>query len=287
MIRAFVHRNGQIDDFADDRLRDDAPQHRSASGAVDPDSPGRVAQPALPKPAGKPRRCPNRGRRDLLRLRRMTPPTVSIRPAGIHAPALNGPAGRKIQSEPPVRAEELLRKQLKAPRAKSLAPVLATLQPDQYKLVTAPAMQSMIVEGQPGTGKTIVASHRAAYLINEETPPENTLDGNILLIGPTIGYTNHVRDVVNRLTGGTDRIKILAIPQLMQRILGLKYEPRGPSSRSWQDVDWKLGTLARSAIHRLKTSKGMIPTTAQAYEHLRQNGGPGRPITRTPSGALT
>jgi hypothetical protein len=176
----------------------------------------------------------------------------------------------------------LLRKQLKAPRAKSLAPVLATLQPNQYKLVTAPAMQSMIVEGQPGTGKTIVASHRAAYLINEETPPENTLDGNILLIGPTIGYTNHVRDVVNRLTGGTDRIKILAIPQLMQRILGVKYEPRGPSSRSWQDVDWKLGTLARSAIHRLKTSKVMTPTTAQAYEHLRQNGGPDRPITPDP-----
>ena len=99
----------------------------------------------------------------------------------------------------------------------------------------------MIVEGQPGTGKTIVASHRAAYLINEETPPENTLDGNILLIGPTVGYTNHVRDVVNRLTGGTDRIKILAIPQLIQRILGLKDEPRGRSSRSWQDVDWNLG----------------------------------------------
>ena len=171
---------------------------------------------------------------------------------------------------------------MQAPRTRSLAPVLSTLQPDQYELVTAPAMESMIVEGQPGTGKTIVASHRAAYLINEETPPENTLDGNILLIGPTIGYTNHVRDVVNRLTGGTDRIKILAIPQLMQRILGLKDEPRGPSSRSWQDVDWNLGVLARSAIHRLKTSKDMTPTTEQAYEHLRQNGVPGRPITPDP-----
>ncbi len=58
-----------------------------------------------------------------------------------------------------------------APRTTSLAPVLATLQPDQYALVTIPAMDSVIIEGGPGTGKTIVASHRAAYLVNEETLP--------------------------------------------------------------------------------------------------------------------
>jgi DNA helicase II / ATP-dependent DNA helicase PcrA len=180
---------------------------------------------------------------------------------------------------PPVRAEALLRTQLQAPRTKSLAPVLSTLQPDQYELVALSAMESMIVEGQPGTGKTIIASHRAAYLINEETPPENTLDGNILLVGPTVGYTSHVRDVVNRLTGGTGRIKILALPQLMQRILGSRNELRGPSSRSWQDVDWNLGLLARSAIHSLKSASGVTPTTEDVYEHLRRNGAPGHPVT--------
>lgn len=283
VIRAFAHRNGQISDFADDVLRNDvrATPFRKRGLSI-PTPPSRSRSRPLPKPSGKPAAAPES--------RAQTPvaapsddSTHRLDEASRHpAPTPKSPVGRKIESEPPVRAEELLRTQLKAPRTKSLAPVLATLQPDQYKLVTAPAMQSMIIEGQPGTGKTIVASHRAAYLINEETPPENTLDGNILLIGPTIGYTNHVRDVVNRLTGGTDRIKILAIPQLMQRILGLKDEPRGPSSRSWQDDDWKLGALARSAIHRLKTSKGMTPTTAQAYEHLRRNGAPGRPITPDP-----
>ena len=276
VIRAFGHRNGQIVDFADDVLRDDAPatpfRKRGLSIPTPPSS-----RP-LPKPAGKPAAVPES--------KAETPAARSdgsayrVDKASRHpTPAPKSPAGREIESIRPARAEELLRTQLQAPRTKSLAPVLSTLQPDQYELVTASAKQSMIVEGQPGTGKTIVASHRAAYLINEETPPENTLDGNILLIGPTAGYTNHVRDVVNRLTGGTDRIKILAIPQLMQRILGPKYESRGPSSRSWQDVHWKLGALARSAIHRLKTSKAMTPTAAQAYEHLRQNGVPGRPIT--------
>jgi DNA helicase-2/ATP-dependent DNA helicase PcrA len=280
VIRAFAHRNDQIVDFADDVVRDDAPAAPFRKrGLTIPTPPSRSRSLSLPKPTGKPPAVPEP---------RAETPFAAPSDDSTHrgdetsrhlASAPKSPAGRKIESVPLLRAEELLRTQLQTPRTMSLAPVLATLQPDQYELVTAPAMESMIVEGQPGTGKTIVASHRAAYLINEETPPENTLDGNILLIGPTIGYTNHVRDVVNRLTGGTDRIKILGIPQLMQRILGLKDEPRRLSSRSWQDVGWHLGVLARSAIHRLKTSKGMTPTTEEAYEHLRQNGMPGRPIT--------
>ena len=283
VIRAFAHRNGQISDFADDVLRPDAPATPFRKrGLSIPTPPSRSRSRPLPKPTGKSAAAP-KSRAETPFAAPSDDSTYCVDETSRHpAPAPKNPAGRKIESEPRVRAEALLRTQLQAPRTKSLAPVLATLQPDQYELVTAPAMESMIIEGQPGTGKTIVASHRAAYLINEETPSENTLDGNILLIGPTIGYTNHVRDVVNRLTGGTDRIKVLAIPQLMQRILALKDEPRGPSSRSWQDVDWKLGALARSAIRRLKTSKGMTPTTAQAYEHLRQNGVPGRPITPDP-----
>jgi DNA helicase II / ATP-dependent DNA helicase PcrA len=280
VTRAFAHRNGQIIDFADDVLRADAPATPFRKrGLSIPTPPDRSRHRPLPKPMGESAAAPQ-SRAETPVAARSDCSTHRVDEASRHpAPAPRNPSGRKIESVRPVRAEELLRTQLQAPRTKSLAPVLATLQPDQYELVTVPAMQSMIVEGQPGTGKTIVASHRAAYLINEETPPENTLDGNILLTGPTVGYTNHVRDVVNRLTDGTDRIKILAIPQLMQRILGLKYEPRGPSSRSWQDVDWKLGTLARSAIRRLQTSRGTTPTTAQVYENLRQNGVPGRPIT--------
>lgn len=283
VIRAFAHRNGQIVDFADDVVRDDAPAVPFRKrGLFIPTPPSRSRIRSLPKPAGKPAAEPEP--------REQTPTAVpsddfthpghetSRHP--VSAPKSS--VGRKIESVPAVRAEELLRTQLQAPRTRSLAPVLSTLQPDQYELVTVPAMESRIIEGQPGTGKTIVAAHRAAYLVNEETPPENTLDGNILLTGPTIGYTNHVRDVVDRLTGGTDRIKILAIPQLMQRILGLRDEPPGASPRSWQDLDWKLGTFASSAITRIKTATGMAPSTEAAYEHLRANGMSGRPITPDP-----
>jgi hypothetical protein len=184
---------------------------------------------------------------------------------------------------PPVRAEKMMREQLQAPRSKSLAPVLSTLQPDQYELVTVPAMDSMIIEGQPGTGKTIVASHRAAYLVNDQTPPENSLAGDILLVGPTTGYSNHVREIINRLADGSRRIKVRSMLELMQHILGLRQAPGGEASRTWQDVDWKLGRFARLAIMRCKEAKGAIPTTEDVYQYLCKNGVVGQPVERVPS----
>jgi len=201
VIRSFVHRNGQIVDFTDDFMRDGAPsQPFRKQGLAIPEPPNR---PSLPL-------------RDVPR-----PPE----PAPVNDEAHTQPSPpRPLTSRqhrhadhgvPPVRAEDALRAQLEAPRTKSLTPVLSTLQPDQYELVTIPAMDSMIIEGKPGTGKTIIASHRAAYLVNDDTPPENALDGNVLLIGPTTGYSNHVRGIVNRLGGGTERIKVLSLPELM------------------------------------------------------------------------
>jgi hypothetical protein len=269
-IRAFVQRNGQITDFAEEVVRVDVPappfRRRGLSIPAASRSPGSRPLPkaASAAPARDGALHPD-GR-------------PAQRPASLPA----GPAGGKREPGPPVRAEALLRSQLLAPRGKGLAAVLSTLQPDQYDLVTVPAMDSMIIEGQPGTGKTIIASHRAAYLVNEETPPENTLDGDILLIGPTVGYSNHVRGVVSRLTGGTDRVKILAVPELAERILGLKSEPRGPASHCWQDADRQLGVLARKVVDRFKSARSRPPTTEDAYQYLRLNGEAGRPVTTDP-----
>ena len=257
VIRSFVHRNGQIIDFTDDFMREGAPgQPFRKRGLAIPEPPNRPSLPSrdVPRPPG------------LAPVNEAAPTEPSPPTPQHHRHADHG--------VPPVRAEDALRAQLEAPRTKSLTPVLSTLQPDQYELVTVPAMDSMIIEGKPGTGKTIIASHRAAYLVNDDTPPENALDGNVLLIGPTTGYSNHVRGIVNRLAGGTERIKVLSLPDLMQHILGLEDLPRGAISTTWRDVDWELGRFARRAIGRLQVAKGgASPTTEEAYEYLRLHGG--------------
>lgn len=186
------------------------------------------------------------------------------------APALPDSAPpRDTRAAPPIRAEDLLRARMAAPRTRSLTPVLATLQPDQYALVTRPAMRSVIIEGHPGTGKTIVATHRAAYMVNDSSPARNELSGNVLLIGPTKEYCAHVRKVVGGLSGNSPRLLVRSMPELMHEILDLREEPKGPSSRLWQDVDAKLALTVRSSITRLRNKLSATPTSRETFEYLR------------------
>ena len=261
VVRAFRHGNGLIIDFVDETLRQDAPA-----------APFRKRGLSIPAPPMPPRLPPK------------APP--SAQPASPGAgealasprPGEQEPAERSRDHQqkktsaddlPKVRAESLLREQLLAPRTKSLTPVLSTLQPDQYELVSLPAMESVVIQGQPGTGKTIVASHRAAYLVNDETPAENSLDGTVLVVGPTDGYSRHVREVITRLAGETERIRVLSLPELADEIIGGSKSPHTGVSRSYQDVGWELVRFTRSAIAKLKASTGTTPRPSDVYEFLR------------------
>lgn len=261
VIRTFTHSKGRIHDFTDDIVGINVPPEQFARRGLN-----------VPAPPS----------------RRPLPGTVTV-PGGVQLP---GPGASQEDWTPPkqgrssaqhltpVRAEAALRAQLRVPRTKSLASVLATMQPDQYELVTLPAKTNVVIEGQPGTGKTIVAAHRAAYLVNDETPDANAVAGTILLVGPTSGYSNHVRSVVQRLADRPDGIKVLSLPELMKVILGRNTEPTGTASTSWRDVDHQLGLFARSAIRRLKDADGVTPTIDQVYEYLRRNGTPKNPVAK-------
>ncbi|MDQ2629115.1 MAG: AAA family ATPase [Actinomycetota bacterium] len=248
VVRTMVRRDGQIVDFTDETVRADAPEHpfrkRGLTIPAPPTMPKRP-QPDVPKP--------------------LDPVAEGL--------STDGPESHHADHPPAgIRAEEALRAQLQAPRTRRLDSVLATLQPDQYALVTMPAADSMIIEGKPGTGKTIIASHRAAYLVNEATPAEDRAVGNVLLIGPTAGYSKHVLGVINRLAGDTEQLRVLSLPELWQHILGLKYPPKGEISPTSEDANWKLVRLLRRAIRQIRTTNGGAAlSTEQVYEYMRAN----------------
>ena len=264
VVRAFRRANGQIVDFVDEQLRNDAPI-----------APFKKRGLSIPAPRTRP---------NLPAVHPPEPTTESIPPFDEAASIVdstrpnrqldlgNKPA-TKQDTLPSIRAEELLRLQMLAPRKSYLAPVLATLQPDQYELVALPAMESVVIDGQPGTGKTIVATHRAAYLVNDETPPENALDGDVLIVGPTTGYSNHVRDAISRLAGPTSRIKILSLPELADKLIGKQTSPHAGASRSYHDVGWELAKFVRSAIAKLKAVRSVTPVPEQVFEYMRTNAG--------------
>ncbi|WP_299051036.1 RNA polymerase recycling motor ATPase HelR [uncultured Nocardioides sp.] len=73
--------------------------------------------------------------------------------------------------------------------------VLTTIAADQDAIVRAQARGPLVVDGGPGTGKTVVALHRAAYLLHAD-PRLVGGGGGVLVVGPHAPYLAYVEDVL-------------------------------------------------------------------------------------------
>lgn len=85
---------------------------------------------------------------------------------------------------------------IKASRTGRMGDVIATLQAEQDEIIRAPARGVLVVQGAPGTGKTVVALHRAAYLLY--TTP-NMAKRGVLVVGPNPTFLAYVSDVLPSL----------------------------------------------------------------------------------------
>ena len=76
--------------------------------------------------------------------------------------------------------------------------VLGTIQADQDAIIRAGSGGALVVDGGPGTGKTVVALHRSAYLLYAD-PRLGHRRGGILFVGPHRPYLGYVSDVLPSL----------------------------------------------------------------------------------------
>nr|WP_300144098.1 RNA polymerase recycling motor ATPase HelR [Propionicimonas sp.] len=83
-------------------------------------------------------------------------------------------------------------------RSSRMRDVLATIQADQDAIVRAGSHGALVVDGGPGTGKTVVALHRAAYLLYAD-PRLSGRGGGLLFVGPHQPYLAYVSDVLPSL----------------------------------------------------------------------------------------
>ena len=97
---------------------------------------------------------------------------------------------------------------LGAHRTPRMRDVLATIQADQDAIIRAPSAGALVVDGGPGTGKTVVALHRAAHLLYAE-PRLTQSAGGMLLVGPHPQYLSYVEDVLPSLGEDTVRLSTL------------------------------------------------------------------------------
>src|SRR4051794_41553740 len=91
----------------------------------------------------------------------------------------------------------LLRQEIERPRSGPMRDIVATIQPDQDDIVRAPLTESICVQGAPGTGKTAVGLHRAAYLLY--THAGQLARTGVLVVGPNRAFLRYIEQVLPAL----------------------------------------------------------------------------------------
>jgi DNA helicase IV len=97
-------------------------------------------------------------------------------------------------------SSELLREEIERPRVGPMRDIVATIQPDQDELVRADLDTSLCIQGAPGTGKTAVGLHRAAYLLY--TYPDRLRRSGVLVVGPNNAFLHYIAQVLPSLGEG-------------------------------------------------------------------------------------
>jgi hypothetical protein len=83
-------------------------------------------------------------------------------------------------------------------RSAKMRDVLGTIAADQDAIIRAGSRGALVVDGGPGTGKTVVALHRCAYLLYSD-PRLGHRQGGVLFVGPHQPYLAYVDDVLPSL----------------------------------------------------------------------------------------
>lgn len=97
--------------------------------------------------------------------------------------------------------------EIRRPRTGPMRDIAATIQPEQDDLVRSPLGTSLCVQGAPGTGKTAVGLHRAAYLLY--THPRRVSRSGLLVLGPNRTFLRYIAEVLPALgEGGVGQLTV-------------------------------------------------------------------------------
>ncbi|HSS09238.1 MAG TPA: AAA family ATPase [Acidimicrobiales bacterium] len=145
-----------------------------------------------------------------------------------------------------VRGREALLVELERARSGEMLDIVATIQPEQDEIIRAPAAGILAVQGGPGSGKTAVGLHRAAFLLYGD---EAMIRANILVVGPNRTFLRYIAQVLPSL--GEHAVVQTTLADLV---------PQAPT----------IGPVEPPAVERLKGDGRMATLLARAVAMRRR-----------------
>ncbi|HSC90678.1 MAG TPA: AAA family ATPase [Gaiellaceae bacterium] len=109
---------------------------------------------------------------------------------------------------------DFLLEELERTREGRMRDIVATIQADQYRLITADPKGALVVQGGPGTGKTAVGLHRASWLLY--THRRELGRRGVLVVGPNPTFMDYVSHVLPSL--GEDAVEQRAVGELLDGV---------------------------------------------------------------------
>jgi DNA helicase IV len=135
---------------------------------------------------------------------------------------------------------DFLLDELERTRGRHMRDIVATIQTDQYRLITHDPAVPLVIQGGPGTGKTAVGLHRASWLLY--TLRENLQHRGVLVIGPNRTFMEYVSHVLPAL--GEDAVEQRAVGELVD---GIEPELRDPPAVAELKADLRMAEVVQRA----------------------------------------
>ncbi|WP_410656045.1 RNA polymerase recycling motor ATPase HelR [Amycolatopsis sp. lyj-112] len=185
------------------------------------------------------------------------------------------------------RGDAALLAAVNAPRGEGMRDIVATIQAEQDEIIRLEHAGVVVVEGGPGTGKTVVALHRVAYLLY--TKRERMERRGVLVVGPSSGFLDHIGRVlpslgetsvvfatpgdlvpglhteredpppVQRLKGSLAMLDVLAAAVADRQEL-----PAGPEAIELDDITVPLDAEVVAAARQVARDTGLVHNEAKA-----------------------
>ncbi|MGH3461012.1 MAG: HelD family protein, partial [Kribbellaceae bacterium] len=140
-----------------------------------------------------------------------------------------------------VSTSKILQDEIERPRLGPMRDIVATIQPEQDVIVRAGVEDTICVQGAPGTGKTAVGLHRAAYLLYAYR--DQLSRSGVLVVGPNASFLRYIGDVLPAL--GEIEARQTTVEDLVARV---RIAGPGPAAADLLKGDARMAEVLHRAV---------------------------------------